>query len=130
MRIEDIARVCHEANRAYCLVLGDNSQLSWEDSPDWQRNSCISGVKSHLRLLPNSYPRPSYSHSCWMIEKVADGWKLGPVKDPVKKEHPCMIPYNELPESQKAKDKIFASIVASIYDSLQPYEQVELLGGL
>jgi len=28
----NIAKVCHEANRAYCESIGDNSQLSWEDA--------------------------------------------------------------------------------------------------
>lgn len=44
---EDIAKVCHEANRAYCAGIGDHSQKSWEESPDWQRTSAINGVKFH-----------------------------------------------------------------------------------
>ena len=30
----------------------------------------------------------------------ADGWKYGPVKDPEKKEHPCFVPYDDLPPSR------------------------------
>ncbi len=45
MTIESIAKICHEANRAYCATIGDASQLPWEESPDWQRQSAINGVK-------------------------------------------------------------------------------------
>jgi len=37
MDIEDIAKVAHEVNRAYCISIGDNSQQSWECSPEWQK---------------------------------------------------------------------------------------------
>ena len=105
--IEKIAKVCHEANRAYCQALGDNSQPSWEDAPDWQKDSARLGVQFHLS---GDYG-PEASHESWMRQKEAAGWKYGPVKDAEKKEHPCYVPYAELPESQKAKDYIFRAIV-------------------
>ena len=45
---EKIAKVCHEANRAYCEALGDYSQTTWEKAPDWQKESAINGVQFHL----------------------------------------------------------------------------------
>ena len=53
-----IASVCHEANRAYCLALGDDSQLPWSDAPDWQRESAVSGVVSVF----NGHADPRASH--------------------------------------------------------------------
>jgi hypothetical protein len=47
MKNEQIARVCHEVNRAYCESLGDMSQPSWEDAPQWQKDSAMLGVKLH-----------------------------------------------------------------------------------
>ena len=35
MKVEQIAQVAHELNKAYCESLGDNSQPSWEDAPEW-----------------------------------------------------------------------------------------------
>jgi hypothetical protein len=105
--IERIARVCHEANRAYCESLGDDSQLSWEDAPEWQRESARMGVDFHLS---GDFP-PSASHVSWYANKEAEGWVYGPVKDAEKKEHPCMVPYEELPREQQAKDHIFRAIV-------------------
>lgn len=60
MEKEEIAKVCHEANRAYCSTLGDNSQVSWEDAPEWQISSAINGVQYHLDN-PGSKPEDSHN---------------------------------------------------------------------
>jgi len=41
------ARIAHEANRVWCAENGDNSQPSWDNAPDWQRESAINGVTFH-----------------------------------------------------------------------------------
>lgn len=105
--VEIIARTCHEANRAYCQAIGDNSQKPWDESPEWQKESARNGVLFHL----NGDHGPEASHESWLAEKRADGWKYGPVKNPETKEHPCFVPYSELPLEQKAKDYIFRAIV-------------------
>ena len=103
-----IARIAHEVNRAYCAFLGDDSQPAWEDAPDWQRNSAMNGVRFN-RTDPNS--GPEQSHANWYAEKEADGWVYGPVKDPEAKQHPCMVPYDQLPEEQRLKDHLFQAVV-------------------
>lgn len=106
-----IAKVCHEANKAYCESLGDTSQISWNMAPDYQQVSAIKGVEYHL-ANPNS--KPEDSHNSWLKEKQDTGWKYGPVKDPVKKYHPCFIPYSELPVAQQLKDKLFIAVVRAL----------------
>ena len=108
MTDEQIAKICHETNRAYCDALGDTSQVSWADAPDWQKDSAINGVKFHRETQD---ARSSHSHECWLAEKKEAGWKYGPTKDVEKKEHPCFVPYDELPEEQKLKDSFFIAIV-------------------
>ena len=103
-----IARLCHEANRAYCQGIGDDSQLPWDDAPQWQKDSAVAGVRFH-KLNPNA--GDSASHDSWMAHKIADGWVYGPVKDPEKKEHPCMVPFASLPVEQQKKDALFRAIV-------------------
>lgn len=107
-RILRIAKTAHEINRAYCASLGDLSQPAWEDAPDWQRSSAIDGVKFHLA---NLLAGPDQSHNNWLAEKQAAGWKYGPVKDPERKEHPCFVPYDQLPKEQQAKDYLFRATV-------------------
>ena len=111
MHIAEIAKVCHEINRAYCHAIGDDSQLPWDQSPEWQRQSAIVGVRFSLA---NPTAPPSASHDSWMAEKQRDGWKYGPVKDLTKKEHPAFLPYDELPAEQKVKDYLFQAVVRSL----------------
>ncbi len=106
-----IARVAHEVNKAYCEALGDFTQPTWEEAPDWQKESAIKGAELHLS---NPNLSVSASHDAWMEEKRATGWTYGPIKDPVKKEHPCYVPYADLPPEQKAKDFIFRGVVHAI----------------
>src|SRR5271169_2625837 len=107
MNVIDIAKVCHNINKAYCQSIGDNSQPDWSDAPDWQKTSAINGVEFHLA---NPDALPWSSHEKWLEQKLSEGWKYGPVKDVEKKEHPCCVPYDQLPTDQKSKDFIFSAI--------------------
>ena len=106
-----VARVAHEVNKAYCEAIGDMTQTNWEDAPQWQRDSAVKGVQLHLRSPDLGV---SASHDAWMREKLDTGWTYGPIKDPAKKEHPCIAPYADLPIAQKAKDFIFRGVVHGI----------------
>ncbi len=106
--IEDVAEICHIFNRIYCEAIGDSTQPTWEEAPDWQKESAVNGVKYHLE---NPDSKPCDSHNNWLAEKEANGWKYGEVKDPEKKEHPCMVAYEELPKEQQIKDAIFIGTV-------------------
>ncbi len=106
--LEKIAFLCHEANRAYCMTLGDYSVKGWFAADPSQRESVIRGVEFRLG---NPFVPPSAQHEAWMDDKLKDGWVYGPVKDMEKKEHPCMVAYAELPAEQQIKDLLFASVV-------------------
>lgn len=106
--IEKAAKTCHEVNRIYCASLGDFSQPSWEDAPEWQRQSARNGVLFHL-TNPNA--GPAASHENWLKEKTEQGWVYGPVKDPEAKTHPCCVSYDQLPMEQQVKDKLFIAVV-------------------
>ncbi len=106
--IEQVARACHEVNRAYCKALGDDSQVAWEDAPQWQKDSAVLGVQLHVNH-PDAGPQAS--HESWMAQKIADGWVYGAFKDPENKRHPCLVPFDQLPREQQAKDFIFRAVV-------------------
>ena len=101
--IETAAKAAHEANRVYCEAIGDNSQVAWEDAPEWQRSSCRLGV-DFVKSNPDA--SPAAQHECWLEEKRKAGWAYGPEKCVEKKTHPCFVPYSELPPAQQAKDAI------------------------
>ena len=45
------------------------------------------------------------THEVWSKNRIADGWTYGEVRDDLKKQHPCLIPYEELPEAEKEYDR-------------------------
>lgn len=106
-----IALVCHEANRAYCLSIGDMSQPRWEDAEEWQKQSAEKGVEA---LMADPSLSPEQLHQLWCEEKSRTGWKYGPEKDAGKKEHPCLVPYDQLPEEQRMKDHLFHAVVRTL----------------
>ena len=45
-------------------------------------------------------------HDRWMTDKIAAGWTYAPPpRDDAKKTHPCLVPWDELPEEEKDKDR-------------------------
>jgi hypothetical protein len=109
--VESIARVCHEVNREYCMGLGDYTQPMWDAAPQWQKDSARKGVELHLHN-PESSARDS--HESWMKQKLAEGWVYGEEKNPEAKTHPCIVPFDELPVTQRLKDYVFMGIVKAI----------------
>jgi RyR domain len=45
------------------------------------------------------------AHDIWARQRMADGWTFGQARDDAKKYHPCLVPYAELPESEKVYDR-------------------------
>jgi hypothetical protein len=104
-----IARVCHEANSAYCRAVGDPSLPHWDDLEESYRQSTRQGVEAALAGATSEA-----LHESWLVERKAQGWVVGPVLDRAAKIHPNLIPYDCLPPAQQRKDALFAAIVASL----------------
>ena len=47
-------------------------------------------------------------HDTWAKRRMDDGWTYGPVRDDAKKQHPSLVPYCQLSESEKAYDRATA----------------------
>lgn len=110
-----IAARCHAANREYCQSIGDDSQLPWDEAPEWQRDSAMKGVRT---ALANPNITASDMHEAWASEKMADGWKYGSEKDPEEKIHPCLVPFDQLPEDQQYKDRLFIDTIRASEETL------------
>ena len=44
-------------------------------------------------------------HEEWAKARIEQGWTYGPKRDDVNKKHPCLIPYDQLPDSEKEYDR-------------------------
>ena len=58
-------------------------------------------------------------HEVWASGRIADGWKYGKERDDILKLHPCLVPYKELPESEKEFDR---STAISTLKLIQKFE--------
>lgn len=109
LSIERIARTVHEANRAVQRSTEEEVNPPWDDLGQDLRDSTFEGIEGVL-----AGNTPEQSHESWCRNRRAAGWVLGPVKDPVNKVHPCLIPYYGLPPEQRLKDDLFVSIVRAL----------------
>lgn len=44
-------------------------------------------------------------HETWAKQRLDDGWSYGPQRDDRAKTHPCLVPFDQLPESEKVYDR-------------------------
>ena len=44
-------------------------------------------------------------HEVWAAGRIADGWTYGEKRNDEEKTHPCLEPYEELPDSEKEYDR-------------------------
>lgn len=110
--IHKAAKAAHEANRAICLLNEEDVVYpTWDDCPEEIRQSSIAGVKF---LLDNPDATPEDQHKSWVKFKLDNGWVFGEKKDEVRKTHPCLVPYHELPKEQRIKDLAYQRVVRSI----------------
>lgn len=58
------------------------------------------------------------AHDIWAKQRIGDGWQYGPQRDDAKKQHPCLVPYNELTESEKEYDRKMAVETLKLIQSL------------
>jgi hypothetical protein len=107
MKVRDIARICHEANAAYCESLGDDSEQHWNLAPLSVQVSAQQGVQS---VLKDRFMLPYDLHAKWMERKFRDGWRYGEFKDLNLKTHPCLVSYGRLSREEQLKDKLFLTI--------------------
>ncbi len=45
------------------------------------------------------------THDVWAAQRIKEGWSYGPNRDDVAKNNPCLVPYPDLPESEKEYDR-------------------------
>lgn len=56
-------------------------------------------------LLPLSELIAENVHNVWMRTRMEQGWTYGPERNDDLKQHPCLVPYNQLPEEEKIFDR-------------------------
>lgn len=106
--VNAIARVIHEAMRAYQAALSEPVAPPWEDA-GWMQDSSREAVEFALRN-----PTPGAQHEAWMRSKERDGWVYGATKDESAKTHPSLRAFEELSETERTKDALLISIAQAL----------------
>lgn len=63
------------------------------------------GVTLTAEILDLTEVLAKNAHDIWARQRLAEGWRYGPQRDDTKKEHPDLVPYEKLPESEKEYDR-------------------------
>lgn len=106
--IEAASHAAHEVLRSYSRnVLDDYTHAAWDDVPEESKREVRQNV---ISIMQYDYTAEK-SHEIWMAQKLASGWRWGNVKNPEKREHPCLVEYKLLPEEQRFKDELWVSTV-------------------
>jgi len=111
--IERIAEILYEATRREA----EWSQRSivpeaWNDRDDAFRRQFVQVIQNYLTM--DKLPTPEEAHDSWVQAYTDMGWVYGPERDPVKKTHPDMVPFDQLPKDERDKDAIFLALIYAV----------------
>jgi RyR domain len=107
---KEIAAVAWAANAELQALHGDPVPSVPGDLGDAEAHEVtIAGIRAIL-----GGATPEQLHETWVQSREAQGWTHGPRKDSRLRIHPALVPYGELPECQRVKDRVFAAIVRAM----------------
>lgn len=109
MTSEKIAQIIHGATAPIGRIACGNPIPVWEDLSVGQR--CRAAVAVDDLMRNPHIKEPEDFHDIWANPLYDDGWVWGPVYSLKTKQHPCLVPYDELPDAEKIKDMIWASLI-------------------
>ena len=95
----EIAKICHEANRQYCIDNQLKTQAEWDELPDDLQNSVVAGV---AKIIENPKITAEEMHEAWMEYKEIDV---------PGKEHPNMRKWKKLSKVERGKYSLFLATV-------------------
>ena len=62
-------------------------------------------VELEGEILELSEELAKNTHEVWAAGRIKEGWIYGESRDDAKKEHPCLVPYEQLPDGEKEYDR-------------------------
>ena len=83
-----------------------DASMNEADRLDYRPSPIVTdGVVLPADLLALAERLAENAHDNWACQRLADGWRYGPHRDDAAKEHPCLVPYDALTESEKEYDR-------------------------
>jgi hypothetical protein len=103
-----IALFIHQCWVSHQIAIGQPYNVIPTDA---QLKSILDGYYGFER---NPAISPRENHESWLKHRKENGWVLGPVKDESLKQHPDLIPYDELPACERSKNDVFLSACRAV----------------
>ena len=91
-KIVGVAKVVHEATRAFNETLGDFTYGPWSTTPPWYQRILVECIT----FLLTKNMDVNQLHIYWSGKMVENGWKYGLLMNPKTKEHPNIKNFKEL----------------------------------
>lgn len=110
MKMQAIAKVCHEALRAYAEACGDDGVPPWEQAPTEERASMLDDV---VKIASTQGITPEQMHEDWMRRKIEQGWTLGQF-DRQKKQHPAIVPWRKVPRDYRVQRHLVHALTLTL----------------
>ncbi len=109
---EQLTETYRDANRGaadnLAIKLASLSYWIPEDPSNWSQK---------VDLTENQELLAKLEHRRWYAERRLNGWQYGTTRDDNRKIHPCLIPYEQLPENEKDKDRTNITDLQEIFSS-------------
>ena len=80
------------------------------------RNFSDISIPPELKILMEEIAE--HVHDVWAAARIKEGWTYGASRNDVLKQHPCLVPYNELPDTEKEYDRATAEETLKLVLSL------------
>lgn len=105
------AKITNAVNNALRMHFNEPANPNWEELDEESKHRALVGI---AKAAENPDMTPQECHKLWIESMAADGYRYGEEIDYVRKEHPAMVPYVQLPEPQKLKTQLFLAIVHTV----------------
>lgn len=115
IEIETAAHAGHEAVRIYCARRGDLRHGDWGHMTEEQKMPARHGA---IGIIVEDH-NAERSHEAWRAARAALGWRFGQSHNAAIKEHPCMVPWADLPFEEQAKNHLFVETVRAMAKALR-----------
>jgi hypothetical protein len=79
---------------------GENDLSDYYPEPiDTSKVNLPEGIDEIIEIIAKN------THDTWAKQRIKEGWKYGPVRDDARKQHPSLVEYSNLSESEKEYDR-------------------------
>jgi hypothetical protein len=129
-KILRLTQIVYEVNRTIRMCNGQAPIPAFEDAGQAKADSLLKAI---IDVWSNCHYSCDIDgekqHNNWVYAKLKEGWTYGPVEDFNKKQHPNLVPFEQLPWSEKIKDALFLSVVMLARPTADELGLEELLKG-